>query len=78
MCGNDCINSWRDWAVSRKTFKYIKPFINEHNWEGIKYQSGKDDWEQFGKNNFNIAFNVLYEKEMKIWLAYNSINNSAC
>ena len=27
-------------------FSNIKPFINQHNWEGIKHPSGKDDAEK--------------------------------
>ena len=37
----------------------IKPFINEYNWEGIKFPSEKDDWKKFEKNNRAIALNVL-------------------
>ena len=48
----------------------IKPFINKHNWEGIKYLSGKDDLGKFEKNNSSVALDVLYKKEMKICQAY--------
>ena len=26
----------------------INVFIHKHNWEGIKYQSGKYDWDNLG------------------------------
>ena len=28
-----------------------KPFINNYNWNGINFPSGKDDWEKFEKDN---------------------------
>ena len=31
-----------------------KPFIDEFNWEGINYQSEKDDWKKSEKNNLTI------------------------
>ena len=36
----------------------VEPFMNKHNWQGIKYVSGKDDWAKFEKNN-NAAVNVI-------------------
>ena len=48
----------------------IKPFINKHNWKGIKYPSKIDDWKTFKKNDPTIAFNILYVKEKEIFLAY--------
>ena len=54
----------------------IKPFINKHNYEKIKYLSGNDGWRKIEKNNFNIALNMLYENEMKICPAYISKYNS--
>ena len=51
-------------------FKY-KPFINNHNWEGIKYLSGKDD---LGKYEQKMD-NVLYEQKMKKCPAYTSKYN---
>ena len=27
----------------------IKPFVDGHNWEGINYPSGKDDWRNMRK-----------------------------
>ena len=27
----------------------IKPFINQYNWEGIKFPSEKDDWKKLRK-----------------------------
>ena len=40
----------------------IKWFINEYNWKGISYPSGKDGWKKFEKNNLAIALKVLYGK----------------
>ena len=31
-----------------------KPFMDEFNWEGINYQSEKDDWKKSEKNNLKI------------------------
>ena len=40
-----------------------KPFIDKHNWEGINYPSGKEDWKTFEKNNPTIAWhNIGYYK----------------
>ena len=55
---------------------YIKPFINEYNWEGINYPSRLDDWKQFEKNNLTIALNILYIKKKEILPAYISKHNS--
>ena len=33
----------------------VKPFIDECNWEGITYPSGKDDWTKFKKNNISLS-----------------------
>ena len=48
----------------------IKPFINKYNWEGINFQSEKDDWKKIEKNNRTIALNVFYAKKEKIYIAY--------
>ena len=40
-------------------------FLSKYNCEEINYQSEKDDWEQFAKNNVTIAYNVLYVKKRK-------------
>ena len=37
----------------------VKPFINNYNWEGRSFPSGKDDCKKFQKNNLTIALNVL-------------------
>ena len=56
----------------------IKPFINRYNWERINFQSEKDDWKNFEKNNVAIALNVLYAKKEKIYPAYVSKHKSNC
>ena len=43
----------------------IKPFMNKHNWEGIKFPSEKNDQKKFEKNNVTVALNVLYAKKKK-------------
>ena len=40
--------------------------MNEYNWEKINYLPEKDDW----KIKTTIAFNVLYAKREKTYLAY--------
>ena len=47
------------WRYPEIVFK-IKPFIDHHNWEGIKYRSEKNDWGKSQKNKANVALNVLY------------------
>ena len=32
------------WQISK-----IRPFMNKHNWKGINYPSGEDDWKRFDK-----------------------------
>ena len=36
----------------------------------MNYQSGKDDWKNFQKNNAIIALNVFYEREIEMCPAY--------
>ena len=54
----------------------IKLFTSKCKWEGIHFQSEKDDWKKFEKNNVTIAFPVLYVKKEKIYSAYFSKHNS--
>ena len=75
MCCNKCIKLWRDKKDPQGTIK-IKPFINEYNWEGMKYPSEKDDWTKFEKNNVTIALNVLYAKKEKMYPPYVWKHNS--
>ena len=56
----------------------IKPFTNKYNWKGINFQSEKDYWKKFEKNNVPIALNVLHAKKEKIYSAYVSKHNSNC
>ena len=49
---------------TQREFQTIKLFINEYNWDGIKYSSKIDDWKTFEKNNPTISLNVLYTKEI--------------
>ena len=46
----------------------IKPFINKYNWERINFLSEKDDCKKFEKNNVTIAPNVLYAKNIYIYI----------
>ena len=43
-----------------KRISRIKCLIHKHNWKGINYPSGKDDWKDFEKNYTKIALNVFY------------------
>ena len=72
---NSCIKSRKNWKKFLKNIK-IKPFIDEHNWEGINSPSGKDDWKIFEKNKPTIALNVLYARNKKIYPASVSKHNS--
>ena len=60
---------------SQRTSK-INPFINKHNWKGINYLLGKDDWNKLEKNNPTIPHNVLYIKKMNLYPDYISKHNS--
>ena len=43
----------------------IYPFINEYQWEGIGFLSGKDICKKSDKNNVTIALNILCAKNKK-------------
>ena len=47
----------------------IKSFINRYSWEGIYFESEKDDWKKIEENFVTIAFNVLYAKKEKVYPA---------
>ena len=44
----------------------IKPFIDNFDWEKIKFPSTKQDYQTFEMNNESIALNVLQEENKKI------------
>ena len=48
----------------------IERFTNKHNWKGINIHQERIIGGTFEKNNFSVALNVLYEKEMKTCPAY--------
>ena len=72
---SSCIKLWRN-KKNPQRIRKTKPFINEYNWEGINFQSEKDDWQKFDKNIVKIAANILYAKKEKIYPAYVSKHNS--
>ena len=45
-----------------------QPFVNKHNWKGIDYRSGKNNWEKNETNNPTTALNVLHFKKVDIFL----------
>ena len=45
-----------------------QPFVNKHNWKGIDYRSGKNNWEKIETNNPTTALNVLHVKKVDIFL----------
>ena len=58
---NKCFQYAVTVALNRKEIKKdplritkTKPCIDEFNWEGINYQSEKDDWKKSEKNNLTI------------------------
>ena len=63
------------WSHPKKVSN-IKLLINKYKWKGISYPSKIDDWENFEKNNWAIALNILYIKEKEIWSAFISKINS--
>ena len=56
----------------------IKPYINEYNWNGIKYPSKIDEWKTFEENNMTITLNILFIKEKEIYPVYISKHNATC
>ena len=38
----------------------LRPYINQYDWEDIKFPSDKEDWKRFEQNNKEIALNVLF------------------
>ena len=44
---------------------WIKSLLNKHNWEGISYSSGEDDWKMIEKDNLEIALNIFHAKKKK-------------
>ena len=39
----------------------IKPFINNYNWNDIKFPSHSNDWKKFEQNSKSIPLNILFE-----------------
>ena len=58
----------------------IKPFFDKYNWKGIDFPAWVKDWEKFGKNNKEVALNILYvpHDTKEIRLAYKSKYNRKC
>ena len=48
----------------------VEPFLNEHNWDGIRHPSKTKHLKNFESNFVIIALNVLYRKEMEMCLAH--------
>ena len=48
--------------VLKKTHRIskLKPYINQYNWNDIKFPSDKEDWKKFEQNNKEIALNLLF------------------
>ena len=38
----------------------LKPYINQYNWNNIKFPLDKEDWKKFQQNDKEIALNVLF------------------
>ena len=56
ICDNGYNKLWREWTAL--WVSNIKLVINKYNGDGIKYQSKKDDWKTFDKDNLTIDLNV--------------------
>ena len=64
-----CNRHIRNWKKSsHQRISKIKAFINNCNWKGKNFPSGKNDWKKIEKNNQTIAANVLYTKNKKKFL----------
>ena len=65
--------------VLKKTHRIskLKPYINQYNWNDIKFPSDKEDWKKFEQNNKEIALNVLFvpHNKKEIEPAYTSKYN---
>ena len=55
---NDSLDYQRIKKDPQRTSK-LRPYINQYNWEDIKFPSDKEDWKKFEQNNKEIALNVL-------------------
>ena len=55
----------------------IKPFIDNYNWNDIKFPTAKKDWNKFELNNKDVALNILYIpfNTKKIEIGYKSKYN---
>ena len=55
----------------------IEPFIDQYDWEGIKFPAGVKDWKKFERNNKTIALKILFAPHNKktINLGYKSKYN---
>ena len=53
-----------------KSITKTKPFMNKCNCEEINFQSEKDNWKKFEKNNRALALNILYTKREKTYSTY--------
>ena len=58
--------------VLKKTHRIskLKPYINQYNWNDIKFPSDKENWKKCRQNNKETALNVLFvpynKKEIEI------------
>ena len=74
---NNHVKSWKNRKNPERITK-IKAFINKYKWERVNFQSEKDNWKEFEKNNTTTSLNFLYAKKEKITRAYVSKHNLNC
>ena len=53
----------------------LKPFADQYNWKGLKFPMDYKKSSKFEKNNPDIAVNVLFVGEKRIYIAYRSDYN---
>ena len=84
---DSCFQNALDDALHYQTIKAnpeiiskLKAYINQYNWEDIKFQSDKEDWKKFEQNNKEISLNILFvlHNKKEIEPVYTSKYNYKC
>ena len=79
--GDNCFQNALNNSLGYQTIKIhpeiiskLKPYINQYNWNDIKFPSNKEDWKKFEQNNKEIALTVLFvpNNKKEIEAAYTS------
>ena len=67
-CFQNAINDSLDYQRIKKDPQRIskqKPYINQNNWNDLKFPWDKEDWKRFEQNKKEIALSVLFVSNNK-------------